>query len=287
LALSYSYDPDGPKELYAGPNNKFEARFTTNYAAFLRFSAFDYALTRKNITLRRDGCGGAVHSNERRLNEEAFSRYHRAPFVGEFLGGYGSVKQGGSNWVTWMVEDALSLHPNYLNLIGWQSEDALAFVRERPDLVTKGALQMGYRFVPTQIEYPSVITKNAAFPIRSRWINRGVGRALRNYQLTLSLITPSEGRVPRVPNSPTSAPRVPETVPAAKTFPLPTASWVAGQSYAVSQQVSFPAAEPGRYQLAFSLRDPATGRLIALPLREKTADGAYLIGPIEIQSSRH
>jgi len=286
LALSYSYDPDGPKEFYAGPNNKLETRFTTNYTDFLRFSAFDYAVTRKNITFRRDGCGGAVHSNERRFNEEAFSHYHRGPLFGEFLGGYGAVKQGGSNWVTWMVEDALSLHPNYLNLIGWQSEDALAFIRERPDLVTKGALQMGYRFVPTQIEYPSVIERNVSFHIRSRWLNRGVGRALRNYQLTFLLVKfqASEGRAPRVPDIVDSHSF---TVVAAKACELPTASWVKGQTYAVSQQVSFPVAASGRYQLAFSLRDPETGHPIALPLREKTAYGAYIVGPIEVKSPRH
>ena len=38
LALSYSYDPDGPRQLYAGPNNKFDPAFTTNYAEFLRYS---------------------------------------------------------------------------------------------------------------------------------------------------------------------------------------------------------------------------------------------------------
>src|ERR1035441_4979047 len=61
LALSYSYDPDGPKELYAGPFDRLDPAFATNYTEFLRFSAFDYALTKTNITCRRDGCGGAVH----------------------------------------------------------------------------------------------------------------------------------------------------------------------------------------------------------------------------------
>jgi len=93
-----------------------------------------------------------------------------------------------------------------------------------------------------------------------------------------------EGRAPRVPDIVDSHGF---TVVAAKACELPTASRVKGQTYAVSQQVSFPVAASGRYQLAFSLRDPETGHLIALPLREKTAYGAYIVGPIEVKSPRH
>src|SRR5438270_750341 len=72
LGLSYSYDPDSPKAYWDGPTSKYDPAFTRDYEAFLRFSAFDYALSKPNVTWRRDGVGGAVHSNERRLNEEAF-----------------------------------------------------------------------------------------------------------------------------------------------------------------------------------------------------------------------
>ena len=179
LALSYSYDPDGPKALYAGPNNRFDPAFATNYPKFLRFSAFEHALTKSNITFRRDGCGGAVHSNERKLNEDAFTTRRRAPMMGEFLGGYNSLKKGGSNWVTWVVQDALSLHPNYINLLGWQSGDARDFARERPELIAHGLRQMGYRLVATRIQYPKMVTNGIPFQVRSDWVNRGVGRALR------------------------------------------------------------------------------------------------------------
>jgi hypothetical protein len=265
LALSFSYDPDGSKALYAGPNNKLDSQFTTNYTDFLRYSAFDLALKRKNITFRRDGCGGAVHSNERRLNEEAFTSYHRAPFVGEFLGGYGAVKQGGSNWVSWMLDDALSLHPNYLNFIGWQSEDALAFIRERPDLVAKGALHMGYRFVPTLLEYPASIKSDESFEIRSTWINRGVGRALRNYQLRFCLRSEAG-----------------KSIRERRTREVSTASWVKGETYAVRSRARFDDLRAGKYELCLSLLDPKAGRLIALALHERNEDGSYVLGTLHV-----
>jgi len=199
------------------------------------------------------------------LNEEAFSRYHRAPFVGEFLGGYASVKQGGSNWVSWMVDDALGLHPNFLNLIGWQSDDALNFIRECPDLITRGSLQMGYRLVPTHVEYPSRIKPDVPFAVRSTWVNRGVGRALRDYQLTFWLVGPDGLRVAE-----------------SNGHQLQTASWVKGETYTVKQRVSFPFAKPGHYRIAISLRDPNTSRPIALPLHTKIGDDTYPIGPVEV-----
>jgi hypothetical protein len=267
LALSYSYDPDGPKELYAGPNDRFDPTFTTNYTDFLRFSAFDYALTKTNITFRRDGCGGAVHSNERKLNNQAFLTFDRAPMFGEFLGAYSFVKNGGSNWVSWMIEDALSLHPNYLNLIGWQGADARSFARERPDLIAHGLRHMGYRLVPTQIEYPKTITNGVPFQVRSEWVNRGVGRALRDYQMELFLVQTNQ-----VANS--------------GPYTLPTSRWFKGQTYSAAQVLKLPNVPSGDYELAFVLRNPATQRSIALPLKNGSAHSTYPIGHVRATELR-
>jgi hypothetical protein len=91
LTLSYSYDPDSPKALYEGTTEKFDEHSTGHYQEYLYYSAFDYALTKPSVTFRRDGCGGAVHSNERKLNEEAF-RLGRGPLFSEFIDGYTQAK---------------------------------------------------------------------------------------------------------------------------------------------------------------------------------------------------
>ena len=133
LALSYSFDPDGPETLHEGTTEKFDEGATNHYDEYLNYSAFDHALTKPNITFRRDGCGGAVHSNERKLNEEAF-RLGRGPMFSEFLDGFEQSRKGGTKWVEWKIDDALALHPNDVSLLGWQGGDALAFIKERPDL---------------------------------------------------------------------------------------------------------------------------------------------------------
>ena len=258
LALSYSYDPDGPKTLYAGSNRRLDPACTNSYQDFLRYSAFDHALKFKNITFRRDGCGGAVHSNERALNEEAF-REGKAPMFCEFAGGYASAKQDGSNWVAWMVDDALSLHPNYINLLGWQGDDARNFVRERPDLVAHGLRTMGYRLVPIRIEYPKVMVAGKRFAILFEWKNQGVGRALRDFELQV-LAQGTNG-----------------VLEAAGPQIIPTSAWVAGGSYTVKYHGRFDSLPPGWRGLCFAVRDPVTGRRIALPLKRVVGEKQYQI----------
>lgn len=268
LALSYSYDPDSPKELYAGSTTKLDTRSTKNYSEYLNYSAFDYALTKSNVTFRRDGCGGAVHSNERKLNEEAF-RLGRGPMFSEFVDGYGPSKAGGQKWVDSKIEDALSLHPNYICLLGWQGGDALAFLHERADLVDSGLRRMGYRLVPTRVEHPTTIAAGTPCEIEIEWVNRGVGRALWDYELQLSLLDAAGD--------------------AAATMSggiLQTSQWVAGQNYVVPVKMTFASVATGKYELSIGLHDPKLNREIALPLSQITPAGSYRISSIEVTADR-
>ena len=268
LSLSYSYDPDGPPELYAGDAKKFDPQFTTNYNDYLRYSAFDHALKKPNITFRRDGCGGAVHSNERKLNAEAFRR-GRAPMFSEFVDGYQQSAKGGTNWVNWKIEDALSLHPNYVNLLGWVGSDALTFTRERPDLIAHGLRTMGYRFVPTRVRYPEIITSGKSARIEIDWGNRAVGRALRDFELRICLIDDNGQQIA------TSQPQK-----------LNTSTWIAGRSYETTIKANFGNISDGEYHLALTLNDPKSGRAIALPLANGDEANIYRVGKIKVISLR-
>jgi hypothetical protein len=266
LALSYSYDPDGPKELYAGPTKAFDPAFTKSYDDFLRYSAFDHALTVPNVTFRRDGAGGAVHSNERKLNEIAFATLTKGPMFCEFLGGYAHSKRGKPGTVEWKIDDALSLHPNYVNLMGWQGGDARDFMKERPDLIELGLRTMGYRLVPTRVVYPSTVRAGTAFRLESDWTNRAVGRSMRDYMLRLTLAD--------------DAGKTLATAEAGKTG---CDKWIKGQTYPLSHDATFKSAKPGRYRLGLSLIDPQTDQHIALPLVDADDHHIYPLGPITIE----
>jgi len=106
--------------------------------------------------------------------------------IGEFLGGYQAVKQGGAIGFRGWSEDASVWHPNYLNLIGGQGGDARTFARERPDLISHGLRRMGYRSCQRASSLRS-ITNEIPFTCASsgqprRW------PALRDFQLGLSVI---------------------------------------------------------------------------------------------------
>jgi hypothetical protein len=187
LALSYSHDPDGPAAYHEGPTDHFDPAFTSHYEDYVRYSAFDYAMTKANVTLRRDGVGGAVDSNQRKLCDQWFATLAKGPFVCEFLTTYSEAKQGDKKWMPFLINDALSLHPNYINLLGYQCADALNFVKEQPELFARGLCEMGYRLVPMKVMFPDTIRAGEAFDVEMTWVNRAVGRAMRDFHLRLRL----------------------------------------------------------------------------------------------------
>ena len=264
LALSYSYDPDGPASYHAGPTKQYDRAFTKDYAGFVRFSAFDHALTKPNVTLRRDGAGGAVHSNERRLNEEAFATLARAHDV-RVRGRLRPVEAGAPGWVEWKINDALSLHPNYVCLLGWQGADALAFCRERDDLIDRGLRTMGYRLVPTRVKYPAEIAAGRPARVEMEWVNRGVGRAMRDYQIKF-MLTDAGG----------------QTVATADGGPLGTDKWVKGNTFPIAKPVEFDKVPMGEYILRIAVIGRENGPVIGLPLGGRADDGSYPVGTLHV-----
>lgn len=267
LALSYSHDPDGPKDLYAGPSNRLDPAFTANFEDYLRYSAFDLALQHDNISFRRDGAGGAVFSNQRKLCEHLYRDLRRAPLASEFVSGYAQAKKGDAGWIKWLVSDALSLHPNYIGLLGYSGCDALAFMQERPDLVARGLRGMGYRLMPVQVSFPSVLQAGEACHFNMTWVNRAAGRALRDYHLLVRLVN-EDGTA----------------IASADAGAVPTSRWLQGETNACLVDVNF-----GRFdgtgtraRMQVGLRDAGTGRMIGLPVAGRTADGFADLGTVRL-----
>lgn len=268
LALSYSFDPAGPKALYEGPTGHYDPASTKHYWDYLEYSAFDYALGVPNVTFRRDGAGGAVHSNERKLNEDAYRLANKGPLMSEFVGGYRAASKGGRKYVDWTVADALSLHPNYVCLLGWQHKDGLSFYNERPDLIAHGLRIMGYRLFPATVEYPGTIAAGAPLPLEMEWLNRGVGKAARKFHLHVALMD-EQG----------------QAAATADAGSLETDRWLNNLAYRVSRKVILQGVKAGRYDLRIALIDPRTGKPLGLPIAENSKDGFYRAGPINLVSS--
>jgi hypothetical protein len=247
LLLSYSHDPDSPTAYWNAPRH---------YRDFLRYSAFDYATNKSNISWRRDGCGGAIKENERIFNRQLFMM-GKGPLFSEFANGYES------NAAPWAVQDALSLHPNYVCLYGYSGD---RFYNHHRDLFDLGLRTMGYRFVPVTVTYPAKAGRDVDFKLNAVWVNRAVGRAVVDYTLALKL-KDSTGK----------------DVFSANLGALSCRQWIKGRQYPVEKVANLSGVTTGEYQLCLAVLDPRTGKPVGLPLKGKNADGSYAIGPVQIK----
>lgn len=269
LALSYSHDPTGPKELYKGPVRRYDQASTDTYSKYLAYSAFDYALTIPTVTFRRNGCGGTISSNERKLAEEYFKRPRGGLMVSELAGGYMAFKYPAS-WRSFpdikvAIDDCLSLHPNYITIPGWDGYRARNFIAERPDIVKYGLINMGYRYLPKSVEFPAAIEKDSSFSLKFDWVNKGVGKAVQDYELRLIIRKMNDSYV---------------SSQAIGT--LDNRLWLKGGEYETTHEVFAFVPEKGRYKLYIEMIDPRDNQRVQLPLYNEI-EKTYLIGIIEIQ----
>lgn len=252
LSLSYSYDPDSPARLYQNSQNLVD---------YERWSMFDYALTKSNITWRRNGAGGAVQATDRVFGEKAFG-ISQGPFAAEAAQGYDPRN------VAAVIDDELSLHPNYMNIPGWCWEEGRRFLEEQPELYKKAMLNMGYRLVPTALQTPDTLSRGRRMEIKLEMLNRGVGKAPRDYSVRV-VLTDSTGRQTAFDLS-----------------ALSTKEYVKGQSYQGRAAGTVPVSvAKGTYQMTISLYDAVHECYVAMAVKgngapEKT--GGVCVGSVTV-----
>lgn len=253
LAISYSYDPDEPVEYYTDSNY---------YEEYLKWSAYDLALQFKNITLRRDGCGGAIQNNERIFCEEVFSELNRGPFTSEGAGGYTDYESS-----KYIIDDGLSLHANYFTIIGWANKQAKAFIENEPELFDYALNHMGYRFVAESITYPDAVKQNETLTICTEWKNTAVGRAQRDYEL-IAVLTSTNGESQKFNLGKTDC-----------------SQWIVGKSYSCENSIVIPdTLQKGSYTLSIGMYDSYTEQYILLAIQERDGDNPwYRVGEIKIR----
>ena len=174
LSCTYEWMNDRQPPLHAPPS----------YEEYLYWSAFDYALSKPGISLRRDGIGGAVKIWDTKIMRDFYDSGRRLPMICEYFDGYyhklplAGVR--GYN-VEDSVEEALLLHPNYMMLM-WDSVD---FYEKRPDLIEHGLCRMGYRLLPEWVDLPQQVRPGEFFTVWHSWTNQGAGRFCADSELRL------------------------------------------------------------------------------------------------------
>jgi hypothetical protein len=254
LSLSYSYDPDSPSSFY---------RNIDMLSDYERWSAFDYALTKSNITWRRNGAGGAVQPTDWVFCDKAFS-ISKGPLAVEAAQGYNS------STVSQLVDEELNLHPNYVNIPGWGYKDARKFIEEKPDLLKKGLLKMGYRFVPTTVSIPDTISHGRNMELSVAFINKAVGKAAKDYTLRVVLSDNTGKQVSEFNLS-----------------KVPTASYIKAQTYnTVKVNGTVPdSVKPGKYKLTITLYDTERKVYVGMAVNGNgapTETGGVCVGEVKV-----
>jgi hypothetical protein len=249
LLLSYSHDPDSDPASWSD---------AARYDDFTRWSAFDLALAKPNISFRRDGVYGAMQPNERRFCEAAFAA-GKAPFMSEFTHGYvaGTAARA--------VDDALSLHPNFICVYGYSGS---AFHENDRAEFDRGLRAMGYRLMPISVAFPDTVPAGGNLTVTTRWANRGVGKALADFRLRLRLSDAAGAEAASLDAGATGS-----------------HVWAKGATYALSLAAPLGTVRPGTYRLDLSLVDPRTGRAIALPVRGGDAGHHYPVGKVIVKGA--
>jgi len=260
LALSNSYE--WRSEMTPAVNNP------TSYEEYMSWSAFDHALTKPNLTFRRDGAAGALRTYDRQLLDEFFRSNRALPLIAEFFGGYGYYVGNGSGYSPdAALEEALELHPNFITIMGHDGDfGAAEFYDERPDLIDEGNRRMGYRLVLNQAEYPSAVEAGGAFELRQLWSNLGVGRSYVNYPLKVYL-TDSSGN----------------TVWSGTDEQFEMTGFVAGEVYETFSRFELPTSlAAGDYDIRVALVDEQGDPAIRLAIAGEDAQKRYTLGTLTV-----
>jgi hypothetical protein len=227
-------------------------------------TAIDYALS-KGCWMRRDGFGGYIDPRETRLIEAQWKTH---PLVAENGAAYADYLAGKvAGWtMERVVDEMLAHHVNYFPM-GWGLQDWQALHAQRPDLVKKASLQIGYRLVVTEASWPPLARPGESLEVRTVWRNIAVGCVPFPWHPALYLLEPDSGRqVARAVHR--------EADPRA---------WLAGHDEALRFPLDVPAEiRPGRYAVAVGIEDNRGEPLVALGIEGGDAKHRFLLGHLEV-----
>lgn len=169
----------------------------SDYADYLKWSAYDYGFTLPNTGYRLDGCGTS-EVNNRRLNQKLMTEAYRSGKLtsnaGEFINGvdYHVIAGGiyGKKGVDGIDELMFKMHVNYATVCGWTNPAVAQLYREGyEDFLQRGADLMGYRFTVDQMVFPEKVTPSGEMQLALTVSNKGTGKFyLDGYGVKYALI---------------------------------------------------------------------------------------------------
>lgn len=198
------------------------------------------------------------------------SRWKTAPIIVEFGG-------------KWAPDDSQDFSLAKSQVKRWHiasiangnSYDWNAFTQTQKNNFLLAGKLSGYRFVPKEFRYPSVVSRATAFNLRSLWSNKGVTPLYERFIVRYELRLKGQTTVAWWGNSGLDLQRLLPTVNAQGTDTPKTVT----DSFTLPQTLA-----PGTYTLSLVVFDPTGYRnKLALAIEGRTSSGRYPLGDITIR----
>ena len=173
--------------------------------------------------------------------------------------------------LTAVLDHARDCHANTLDLR--VTQDALAWVRECPDLVEAFGEEGGYRLRPASVRY---VRETDTIFTETSWVNDGWGRL------------PADNPFWREKYRPAYALLREDGSVAAQWVQrwIAPSGWVKGETYTYQSRLSLQGMAPGTYTLGLALVDTEAGCVpgIALAVEDAGPDGWLPVGRVDVDS---
>jgi hypothetical protein len=227
-------------------------------------TAIDYALE-KGCWMRRDGFGGYLDEKETRLIQ---ARWRQHPLVAENGAAYADYLGGKvSGWtIDRVVDEMLAHHVSYFPM-GWGVRDWEALLQQRPDLVKRASLRMGYRLVVTQASWPEQVKAGESFVLQAIWRNTAVAAFPFRWHPAVYLLATVRG----------------QPVARAAHIQADPRTWVEDQGESLLFTISVPdQLQPGRYAVAVAIEDEHGVPAITLGIDGDDGQKRFVLGQVEV-----
>lgn len=258
LLLSYSHETElGLLNDGSGPRS---------YEEYLSFSAFDYALDTFSsdvLGFRRDGVAGAITVHEKEFANQIYANSRIQ--IAEFCSGYDHYKEVNKPIIS-CIDEALTLHPNYMVLMGWDKNGgADKFYNTELFAIKYGLKKMGYRMELQTARYQKEIIRGKTLEISTDWKNIACGILPDGYTLKFQVYKGDEKMADALSGDFSSV-------------------FFANKDEAVTCTASIDTSkiEKGEYSLRYAILD-TEGKPILLPVMGITDNGYYRMGEFSIK----
>lgn len=244
-----------------------------NYQDYVKWSAFDHAMSLPNVTFRRDsGAGGLKYDSDARILSDFMRSGKRLPLLAEY---YASPQDAISSSLGFSVQEGIDdilfkMKPNYITTLGWVNAEAAKLIKDGYSyLFDRGNEKMGYRLAIDYARYEKQAAPGSEISVLTSFSNSGTGRFWYKYPLKVYLLDKDGNEAASSVNEKFDARTI-----------------LNGDITDFYTKVNLPKdIKEGKYKVAAAIVDETGKPAISLGMAGNDGNKRYALGEIEITAS--